>query len=74
MGKDRKTHKLPDCWLSLGLLVYLGGCGNASNSDPDSSIPGFDKIQHIVFIVKENHSFDNYSGTFPGAPMGQPQA
>ncbi len=24
-------------------------------------------IQHIVFIVKENHTFDNYFGTFPGA-------
>jgi len=26
-----------------------------------------DKIQHIVIIVKENHTFDNYFGTFPGA-------
>jgi phospholipase C len=25
------------------------------------------QIQHIVFIVKENHSFDHYFGTFPGA-------
>jgi phospholipase C len=25
------------------------------------------KIQHIIFIVQENHSFDNYFGTFPGA-------
>jgi phospholipase C len=25
------------------------------------------KIQHIVFVVKENRSFDNYFGTFPGA-------
>ena len=24
-------------------------------------------IQHIVIIVKENRSFDNYFGTFPGA-------
>lgn len=24
-------------------------------------------IQHIVFIIKENRSFDNYFGTFPGA-------
>jgi len=23
-------------------------------------------IQHIVFIIKENHSFDNYFGLFPG--------
>jgi phospholipase C len=25
------------------------------------------KIQHIVFIIKENRSFDTYFGTFPGA-------
>ncbi len=25
------------------------------------------KIEHIVIIVKENHTLDNYFGTFPGA-------
>lgn len=29
--------------------------------------PGLNNIQHIVFIIKENRSFDNYFGTFPGA-------
>src|ERR1041384_3489672 len=24
-------------------------------------------IEHVVIIVKENHAFDNYFGTFPGA-------
>jgi len=24
-------------------------------------------IQHVVILVKENHGFDNYFGTFPGA-------
>ena len=24
-------------------------------------------IDHVVFIIKENHGFDNYFGTFPGA-------
>jgi len=24
-------------------------------------------IRHIVFIISENHTFDNYFGTFPGA-------
>jgi phospholipase C len=28
---------------------------------------GTDKIKHIVFIVKENRTFDNYFGTFTGA-------
>jgi len=26
-----------------------------------------DKIQHVIIILQENHSFDNYFGTFPGA-------
>ena len=26
-----------------------------------------DKIKHVVIVVQENHSFDNYFGTFPGA-------
>jgi phospholipase C len=25
-----------------------------------------DRIDHVVIIVKENHTFDNYFGTFPG--------
>src|SRR5215471_21567366 len=28
---------------------------------------GLKKIKHIVFLVKENRTFDNYFGTFPGA-------
>jgi phospholipase C len=28
---------------------------------------GITKIQHIVFIIKENRTFDNYFGTYPGA-------
>ena len=30
-------------------------------------------IQHFIFIIQENHSFDNYFGTFPyanGIPLG----
>src|SRR5439155_24259859 len=28
---------------------------------------GGNPIKHVVFIIKENHSFDNYFGRFPGA-------
>jgi len=28
---------------------------------------GLDKIQHFVFIMQENRSFDSYFGTYPGA-------
>jgi len=27
----------------------------------------FSKIQHVIWIMQENHSFDNYFGTYPGA-------
>lgn len=29
--------------------------------------PGAEKIEHLIFIVQENRSFDHYFGTFPGA-------
>ena len=29
--------------------------------------PGADPIKHIVVIMQENRSFDNYFGTYPGA-------
>ena len=32
-----------------------------------SNAEGLTKIEHIVFIIKENRSFDTYFGTFPGA-------
>ena len=28
-------------------------------------------IEHVVIIVKENHTFDNYFGRFPGAEGAQ---
>ncbi len=42
--------------------------GTITPSPVTSPIPGtVDPIQHIVIMVKENRSFDNYFGTFPGA-------
>ncbi len=35
----------------------------ASNPDTATSTP----IKHLIVIMKENHSFDNYFGTYPGA-------
>ncbi len=35
---------------------------------PPKGVPeGYQKIQHLIFIVQENRSFDHYFGTFPGA-------
>jgi phospholipase C len=38
--------------------------------DPDRPIDpaaGIDNLDHLIFIVQENRSFDHYFGTFPGA-------
>jgi len=32
---------------------------------PDAAVPI--PIKHVVIVVKENHTFDNYFGSFPGA-------
>jgi phospholipase C len=42
------------------LLSQLPPCAKAQGS---AGIP----IEHFIFIVQENHSFDNYFGTYPGA-------
>src|SRR3954468_12023988 len=34
---------------------------------PDPGAKGIDKLNHLIFIVQENRSFDHYFGTFPGA-------
>ena len=38
--------------------INSGGNNNNNNNNP---------IKHIVVIMQENHSFDNYFGTYPGA-------
>jgi len=45
-----------------------GKAGDAGDgSVADGPIAVNTPIKHVVVIVKENHTFDNYFGTFPGA-------
>jgi len=55
-----------------GDVLWLEGLWDGVNKfTPFIRVPpgtaSFGKIEHIVFIVKENRSFDSYFGTFPGA-------
>jgi len=46
------------------------GSGQPTDSagpGPGAIVPGQNPIQHVIFLVKENHSFDNYFGKYPGA-------
>ncbi len=40
---------------------------NRAPIDPIDPAAGIDNIDHVIFIVQENRSFDHYFGTFPGA-------
>jgi len=40
--------------------------GRPAAARPRAAAPA-SPIEHVVLIVKENHTFDNYFGTFPGA-------
>ena len=63
--------------LKLTLLFAVSGCAKIASGSQSTSTPiiptsppgltGIHKIQHVVIIMQENRSFDNYFGTFPGA-------
>jgi phospholipase C len=44
-----------------------GGSGGTGASGGGSIVPGQTPIEHVVFIVKENRTFNNYFATYPGA-------
>jgi phospholipase C len=54
------------CVIASGL--FAGGAkGTPGPPAVASAAGGIQKIQHVVVIMQENRSFDNYFGTYPGA-------
>ena len=54
--------------LPVLLAVLLTGSRAHTQTGPlPFAPPGLEKIQHFVFIMQENRSFDHYFGTYPGA-------
>jgi phospholipase C len=47
--------------------VPVGSVSASSASAPPSIAGGIEKLDHLIFIVQENRSFDHYFGTYPGA-------
>jgi len=60
MRKPKRTAQAAIAFIATSASIALGQV-------PNPPLPqGMNKIQHVVFIVKENRAFDHYFGTFPG--------
>jgi phospholipase C len=70
MPRPRPRHFLFYAGLgcaALAVLVLVYCEKTKSGQSGEDVLAGLKKIEHIVLIVKENRTFDNYFGTFPGA-------
>ena len=67
-GRLRPAHLFGLATMSIMLLLSACGGGTNNTSTPTSTprTPN-STIKHIVFFIKENRTFDNYFGTYPGA-------
>lgn len=71
MCKLTSVMKLP-----FALLILISGCGHgspqATGNVPDpapaaiADPPGDIPINHFIYIIQENISYDHYFGTYPG--------
>ena len=60
---------------ALGVLAVVGwtvaapatAAAAPAESTPAEELPTNTPIKHFVVLMQENHSFDNYFGTYPGA-------
>src|SRR5689334_21567228 len=58
--------------LALGIAVVIGAAAVAATLTAGGSHAarppvGIHKIKHVIVIMQENRSFDQYFGTYPGA-------
>lgn len=50
--------------LVMWVVSFFSACAGSGNRPVPEN---FTAIRHTVFLINENHTFDNYFGTFPGA-------
>ena len=73
----RSSLRATACLLLAAAVVALAMAGRpapaAAGARAKAAPPGIDptkgieNLQHVIFVVQENRSFDHYFGTFPGA-------
>jgi len=64
-AEDRQFHL--SCLIHyglIGLMLMLNACSFGAPSPSQSAAT--QHIKHIIFFIKENRTFDNYFGTYPG--------
>jgi len=72
-----RKHRLLGVAIGAGAALVAACSSGTGSSSSSRSSKGIHKIDHVVVIMQENRSFDEYFGTYPGAdgiPMkeGQP--
>jgi phospholipase C len=65
-------HARPVAVVAVVAVMSVGLAGSPTRTLPvtapaGAAATGIHKIKHVVVIMQENRSFDNYFGTFPGA-------
>ena len=77
MLQVQRSHLARLFGAGIVVTLLLSGCGSSTNNPATVTPTGNSttvtpnapngQIKHIVFFIKENRSFDNYFGTYPGA-------
>ena len=47
--------------------MNVTGSADPASAQSTAHLTGIHKIQHVIIVMQENRSFDNYFGTYPGA-------
>ena len=55
--------------LLFSVFATLAACSGADHVTPPAA-QGLSKVNHIIVVMMENHSFDNYFGALPYVPGG----
>jgi phospholipase C len=62
-----RISKCLGMWFVLAAVAAPSGSHSFLLANPETAPKGIEKIQHIIWIIQENRTFDNYFGTYPGA-------
>lgn len=70
-GDSERANSSARSWLFLLPVLVLVSLSLLTRpavfAEAPAPPPGLEKIEHFVFIMQENRSFDSYFGTYPGA-------